>query len=47
MEDIARQCDNVGDATQALYEEIANKFNIEVSFVAHVFMLSISYYLVY
>ena len=35
------------DATQALYEEIASKFNIEVSFVAHVFMLSISYYLVY
>ena len=47
MEDIARQCDNMGDATQALYEEIPNKFNIEVSFVAHVFMLSISYYLVY
>ena len=45
--DIAKQCDNVGDATQALYEEIASKFNIEVSFVAHVFMLSISYYLVY
>jgi hypothetical protein len=26
MEDIARQCDNVGDATQALDEEIASKF---------------------
>jgi hypothetical protein len=26
MEDIARQCDNVGDATQVLDEEIASKF---------------------
>nr|WP_314766315.1 hypothetical protein [uncultured Lachnoanaerobaculum sp.] len=24
--DIAKQCDNVGDATQALDEEIASKF---------------------
>jgi len=26
MEDIAKQCDDVGDATQVLDEEIASKF---------------------